>query len=73
MDDGFGPGLLIGALVATALVGGFISPVACSDNRRYHVKAAVGCTSITKEEAGVQVEDPAAVYWRCKDGKVYVR
>jgi hypothetical protein len=40
-----------------------------------HTTAAMGCTVISKEEAAPALEglSTSAVYWRCKDGKVYVR
>jgi hypothetical protein len=42
---------------------------------RDQITAAMGCTVISAAEAapGVEGLSPSAVYWRCKDGKVYVR
>lgn len=67
-EAGFTGGLIIGATIFS-----FIVPGACTHARKEHARAALGCTVITAEDAGVRSDDSTAVYWRCKDGKVYMR
>lgn len=64
---------LFGLFVGAIFVGVVIAPAACVDSRRSHVKAAMGCTVVSETEIGLINSDSNVVYWRCKDGKVYVR
>jgi hypothetical protein len=66
-------GFLTGGLVVVMVMG-----VACTpphDLIKAHTTRAMGCTVISPAEAAPSLEGlPSnAVYWRCKDGKVYVR
>jgi len=65
---------VVAGVVATLLV----IVIACTppdQQIKAHTTAAMGCTVISKSEAMGAVEGlPAdAVFWRCGDGKVYVR
>lgn len=64
---------LLGIMVTLTVLG-----VACTPSHvavKAHTKAALGCMVISEQEAaaGLVGLPNDAVYWRCKDGKVYVR
>lgn len=67
---------MIGGFVLGTICGLFIGGVSCAVNQsvtRNITYNAVGCKVITAQEAGIDIEQKDKLYFRCADGKVYIR